>query len=391
MQKQVSECCIATGVAGWVTYDTGADLMPDNVKTPPSMPSEATMRKAVSSRDEHFDGSFVYGVVTTGVYCRPSCKSRPAKAANMRFFAGTEAAESAGFRACKRCQPKATVNNTANLMQSLAKYIDKNADQPLSLDLLSEQAHLSPTHLQRTFKAVLGVSPKAYHDAARLRLLKGSLKAGKSVLDSIGDAGFQSTSRIYGHATRNLGMAPSVYRAGGLGETIAYAFRKTELGPLMMAATEHGVCFAQFGESEAALVAQLKSEFPQASVTASAMTESPELNAWIEALEKHIATSAPRPDVPLDLRGTAFQIQVWKFLLGVPSGSVVSYAEVARGIGAPKASRAAASACAANQIAVLIPCHRVLRGDGGLGGYRWGLERKRVLLDHERSRRAGTP
>ena len=359
--------------------------MNDIAKMPPSMPSEATMRKAVSSRDGHFDGAFVYGVVTTGVYCRPSCKSRPAKPANLRFFARPDAAEAAGFRACKRCQPKATANGTADLMQSLAKYIDKNADQPLSLELLSEQAHLSPTHLQRTFKAVLGVSPKAYHDAARLRLLKSSLKAGKSVLDSIGDAGFQSTSRIYGHAARNLGMAPSVYRAGGLGETITYAFRDTALGPLMMAATEHGVCFAQFGKSEAALVAQLKSEFPQAKVTASAMTESPELNAWIEALEKHIETSAPRPDVTLDLRGTAFQIQVWKFLLGVPSGSVVSYAEVAKGIGAPKAYRAAASACAANRIAVLIPCHRVLRGDGGLGGYRWGLERKRVLLDHERS------
>jgi AraC family transcriptional regulator of adaptative response/methylated-DNA-[protein]-cysteine methyltransferase len=271
----------------------------------------------------------------------------------------------------------------------LAKYIDKNADQPLSLDLLSEQAHLSPTHLQRTFKAVLGVSPKAYHDAARLRLLKNSLKAGKSVLDSIGDAGFQSTSRIYGHATRNLGMAPSAYRAGGLGETIAYAFRDTALGPLLMAATDRGVCFAQFGRSESGLIAQLKGEFPQASVTASTMTQSSELSAWIEAFEAHIATSAPRPDVPLDLRGTAFQIQVWKFLLGVPSGSVVSYSEVAQGIGAPKAFRAAASACAANRIAVLIPCHRVLRGNGDLGGYRWGLERKRALLDHERMQSAG--
>jgi AraC family transcriptional regulator, regulatory protein of adaptative response / methylated-DNA-[protein]-cysteine methyltransferase len=218
-------------------------------------------------------------------------------------------------------------------------------------------------------------------------LLKSSLKSGKSVLASIGDAGFQSTSRIYGHATRNLGMAPSVYRAGGLGETIAYAFRNTALGPLLMAATMRGVCFAQFGHSESALLAQLKAEFPRAQVVASTMTQSSELNAWIEALEAHIASSAPRPDVPLDLRGTAFQIQVWKFLLGVPAGSAVSYSEVAQGIGAPKAFRAAASACAANRIAVLIPCHRVLRGNGDLGGYRWGLERKRALLDHER--RAG--
>lgn len=359
--------------------------MTDAVKLKLPMPSEDAMRKAVAGRDERFDGSFVYGVITTGVYCRPSCKSRPAKAGNVRFFTDPQAAESAGFRACKRCQPRATLSSAVRLMQSLARYIDKNADQPLSLDLLSEQAHLSPTHLQRTFKAVLGMSPKTYHDAARLRLLKSSLKAGKSVLDSIGDAGFQSTSRIYGHATRNLGMAPSVYRVGGLGQVIAYAFRETVLGPLLMAATERGVCFAQFGDSESALIAQLKSEFPNANVTASTMTQSPELNAWIEALEAHIATSAPSPDVPLDLRGTAFQIQVWKFLLGVPAGSVVSYAEVAEGMGTPKAFRAAASACAANRIAVLVPCHRVLRGDGGLGGYRWGLERKRALLDHERA------
>jgi AraC family transcriptional regulator, regulatory protein of adaptative response / methylated-DNA-[protein]-cysteine methyltransferase len=363
--------------------------MTDRVKTRPSMPSENAMRKAVSERDQNLDGSFVYGVVTTGVYCRPSCKSRAPKAINIRFFAGPEVAESEGFRACKRCQPRASATSTAKLMQSLAKYIDKNADQPLSLDLLSEQAHLSPTHLQRTFKAVLGVSPKSYHDAARLRLLKKSLKAGKSVLDAIGDAGFQSTSRIYSHETRNLGMAPTAYRAGGLGETIAYAFRDTALGPLLMAATDRGVCFAQFGRSESALIAQLKAEFPQAIVSASAMTQSPELNAWIEAFEAHIAISAPRPDVPLDLRGTAFQIQVWKFLLGVPSGSVVSYGEVAHGIGAPRAYRAAASACGANRIAVLIPCHRVLRGNGDLGGYRWGLERKRALLDHERTESIG--
>jgi AraC family transcriptional regulator of adaptative response/methylated-DNA-[protein]-cysteine methyltransferase len=186
-------------------------------------------------------------------------------------------------------------------------------------------------------------------------------------------------------------MAPSVYRAGGHGESIAYAFRETALGPLLMAATDRGVCFAQFGRSESALIGQLKGEFPRASVMASTMTQSAELSAWIEAFEVHIATSAPRPDVPLDLRGTAFQIQVWKFLLGVPSGGVVSYAEVAQGIGAPKAYRAAASACAANRIAVLIPCHRVLRGNGDLGGYRWGLERKRALLDHERMQSVDAP
>jgi AraC family transcriptional regulator of adaptative response/methylated-DNA-[protein]-cysteine methyltransferase len=271
-------------------------------------------------------------------------------------------------------------------MRELARYIDKHADRPLSLKTLAKQAQLSPAYLQRMFKGALGVSPKAYHDAARLRLLKEALKSGKTVLDSINEAGFQSTSRVYGHATRTLGMTPSTYRSGGTGETITYAFRDTALGPLLMGATERGVCFAQFGKGEKSLVDQLQAEFPKAVVRESDATHSPALDAWIKALEDHIDGSAPRPDVPVDLRGTAFQIRVWRFLLDVREGDVLSYAEVASGIGAPNSVRAAASACAANRIAVLVPCHRVLRSDGGLGGYRWGLERKRVLIDQERAR-----
>jgi AraC family transcriptional regulator of adaptative response/methylated-DNA-[protein]-cysteine methyltransferase len=278
--------------------------------------------------------------------------------------------------------------HTARLMHALAKYIESNASEVISLARLARQAQLSPAYLQRTFKATLGVSPKAFHDAARLRLLKAGLKAGKSVLDSITEAGFQSTSRVYGHTARNLGMTLSAYRAGGAGETVAYAYRETALGPLLMAATDRGVCLAQFGSNELTLMAQLSTEFPRARIVASSMTQSPELDAWIEAFEAHIAGTAPRPDLPLDLRGTAFQIRVWRFLLGVAEGEVLSYAEVASGIGAPKSIRAAASACASNRIAVLVPCHRVLRADGGLGGYRWGMVRKRVLIDRERKVRS---
>jgi AraC family transcriptional regulator of adaptative response/methylated-DNA-[protein]-cysteine methyltransferase len=281
----------------------------------------------------------------------------------------------------------ASLDRTTRLIQSLAEYIEQNAAANLTLAHLAERAHLSPGHLQRTFKAVLGVSPKMYHDAARLRRLKGGLKSGKSVLEAVIDAGFESTSRIYSHAPRNLGMTPSAYRRGGAGEAIAFAVRDTAMGPLLMAATERGVCFAQFGRNEADLIAQLKTEFPNASHSLSPMTESSELDAWIRALEAHIAGDAPRPELPLDLRGTAFQIRVWRFLLQVPEGHLLSYAELAAGIGAPRAVRAAASACAANRIAVLVPCHRVLRGDGGLGGYRWGMARKRVLIDQERARR----
>jgi AraC family transcriptional regulator of adaptative response/methylated-DNA-[protein]-cysteine methyltransferase len=388
MNKHESECCDrASSVVSRRRIGNRRAAMSDANTGLIEMPTEAVMRRAVAGRDSRLDGAFVYGVVTTGIYCRPSCASRPAKPDNVRFFSDPDAAEAAGLRACKRCQPRATHDRAVELMQALARYIEAHAEEPLSLRKLSEQAHLSPAHLQRTFKAVLGISPKAFHDASRLRVLKGALKAGKSVLDSITEAGFQSTSRVYGHAMRNLGMIPSAYRDGGEGETIAYAHRDTALGPLLMAATGRGVCFAQFGSSEAALIEQLRQEFPKATLTVSSMAHSPELDAWIRAFEAHIACTAPRPELPLDLRGTAFQVRVWKFLIGVPDGEVVSYGEVAGGIGDPKAVRAAASACAANRIAVLVPCHRVLRGDGGLGGYRWGLDRKRALIDAERARR----
>lgn len=360
----------------------------DETATPNApMPAETLMRRAVTAHDARYDGTFVYGVLTTGVYCRPSCRSRRAKPQNVRFFATPAEAELAGLRPCKRCAPRAALDRTTQLMQSLAGYIEKHAGDALPLAHLARRAHLSPAHLQRTFKAVLGVSPKAYQDAARLKRLKDGLKSGQGVLDSIADAGFQSTSRVYGSATRNLGMTPSAYRAGGAGETLAYACRDTAMGPLLMAATDRGVCFAQFGESEALLKAQLMAEFPKASLVPSRMADSQELDAWIEAFEAHIAGTAPRPELPLDLRGTAFQIRVWRFLLQVPEGGVVSYGELAAGIGAPTAVRAAASACAANRIALLVPCHRVLRADGGIGGYRWGLERKRALIDRERATR----
>jgi AraC family transcriptional regulator of adaptative response/methylated-DNA-[protein]-cysteine methyltransferase len=349
------------------------------------MPTDAEMWRAVSARDATYDGVFWYGVVTTGVFCRPSCASRPARRANVRFFSATDAATAAGFRPCKRCSPLASRDPAAERLESVARFIVAHADEPLPLARLAARARLSPAHFQRLFKARMGVSPKAYQDGVRLARLKAGLRTGAPVLDAIVGAGFSSTSRVYGEAARNLGMTPSAYRAGGAGETIAYACRQTALGLLMMAATDRGVCFAQFGASEAALRRELEAEFPKATLAPSAMSDSPELEAWVRAFEAHLAGHAPRPDVPLDLRGTAFQIKVWRFLLGIHEGEVLSYTEVAAGIGTPKAVRAAASACGANRIAVLVPCHRVLRGDGGLGGYRWGLDRKRALLDRERS------
>ena len=271
-------------------------------------------------------------------------------------------------------------------MLALARFIDNHVDEPLPLARLAREANVSPYHLQRSFKAALGVSPKVYQANARLRALKTSLRAGDSVSSAIIDAGFGSTSRVYEQVDGGLGMTPSAYRAGGAGEHIWYAVCETALGVLLMAATSRGVCFVHLGENEETLYQALHTEYPGAVLAPSTARQSPELRVWIEALNRHISSAAPRPDVPLDLRGTAFQLRVWRFLLSIKDGDVVSYSEAAAGIHQPKAVRATASACGANNVAILVPCHRVLRGDGTLGGYRWGLERKRALLDHERTR-----
>ncbi|MBV1787661.1 methylated-DNA--[protein]-cysteine S-methyltransferase [Marinobacterium sp. D7] len=281
---------------------------------------------------------------------------------------------------------KQDTNQSTGRLQSMsevARHIERHADTRLTLASLAAVAGMSPTGLQKTFKAVFGISPKAYQDAVRLRQLKRSLKEEGSVTEAIYAAGFGSISRVYGEAERNMGMTPKAYRAGGEGERIAYACRNTALGPMLMAATDRGVCCVQFGDDEALLLDKLRQEFPNAKLVLSDAQHAPELDAWIDALNRHISDSAPRPDLPLDMLGTAFQMKVWRFLLRIPRGQVLSYTQLAETIGQPKAVRAVASACARNRIGVLIPCHRVLRGDGGLGGYRWGLERKRALLATE--------
>jgi len=269
----------------------------------------------------------------------------------------------------------------------VADHIESHAEEPLTLARLATLAALSPSRLQKQFKEAFGVSPKAYQDAVRMRRFKQSLKDGDKVTDAIFTSGYGSVSRVYGEANRNIGMSPKTYRAGGAGEAIVYACRMTALGLMMMAATDRGVCLVEFGDDEASLMAQLRSEFPNADLNASPARNAPELDAWMDALDKHISAGAPRPDLPLDMRGTAFQVKVWQFLLSIREGDVLSYSEVAAKIDKPRAVRALASACGKNRIGVLIPCHRVLRGDGGLGGYRWGLERKRALLEAERRNR----
>ncbi|MEO7996902.1 MAG: methylated-DNA--[protein]-cysteine S-methyltransferase [Gemmatimonadaceae bacterium] len=276
-------------------------------------------------------------------------------------------------------------NSLHDRMLALARFIDEHVDESLPLARLASEANVSPYHLQRSFKAALGVSPKAYQANARLRALKNSLRAGDSVSSAIIDAGFGSTSRVYEQVDGGLGMTPSAYRAGGAGENISYAVRETALGTMLMAATTRGVCFVHLGDNEATLLDELRTEYPNALLSRSNAEQSPELDVWIDALNRHVSSGQPRPDVPLDLRGTAFQLRVWRFLLSIKEGDVVSYSEAAAGIDKPRAIRAAASACGANNVAILVPCHRVLRGDGSMGGYRWGVERKRALLDRERA------
>ena len=270
-------------------------------------------------------------------------------------------------------------------MQRMAAYIDAHAEQPLALAALAREASMSAHHFQRTFTAVLGVSPRQYQAARRLEQFKARLRDGDTVLSATFDAGYGSTSRIYEQVTGGLGMTPSAYRAGGVGEQISFAVRTTAFGQLLMAATDRGVCQVEFGDDGDVLVARLHDAFPKAAIVPASDSAREPLDAWMDALDAHVAQRAPRPELPLDVRGTAFQIKVWRFLLSVKSGMTVSYGEIAVAIGHPDAVRAVGTACGANRIAVLIPCHRALRADGSMGGYRWGLERKRLLLERERS------
>jgi AraC family transcriptional regulator of adaptative response/methylated-DNA-[protein]-cysteine methyltransferase len=295
----------------------------------------------VTTRDKAADGTFVYAVRTTGIYCRPSCPSRLAKRENVSFFAAPAEAEAAGFRPCRRCHPAAAQEPGGSLMQAMAQYITAHAEESLPLARLADQAGMSPFHFQRAFKAALGVSPREYQAAQRLARFKQGLRGGEGVLEAGLDAGFGSTSRLYEAVDGGLGMTPSAYRAGGAGEAITYATRETALGPLMMAATPRGVCFVQFGTSAEALLAQLAAEFPKAALTPAGPEAQGPLDAWMAALAAHLDHAAPRPDLPLDLRGTAFQISVWRFLMSVKPGDVVSYSELAAATGKPRAVRAA--------------------------------------------------
>lgn len=347
---------------------------------------EATAWHSVLNRDPAADESFFYGVTTTHIYCRPSCPSRRPKRENIAFFSSTEAAECAGFRACQRCRPNRP--KSPNLaVQRAREYIDEHVgdlDERITLSLLSDQAGLSPYHLQRKFKETVGLTPAQYIRARKSQKLKTELKRGETVSRASFGAGYGSSSRAYEDAATLLGMTPATYKRGGAGARIDYALAKTSLGILLVGATERGVCAVTLGDSETRLEEALSREYPSAERRRVA-AESSSLHAWVEAVVAAVEGNASPTDVPLDVQASAFQWKVWRELQRIPFGETRSYTDVAAAIGAPRAVRAVASACANNRVALLIPCHRVVRQSGELGGYRWGLERKRRLLEKERA------
>jgi AraC family transcriptional regulator, regulatory protein of adaptative response / methylated-DNA-[protein]-cysteine methyltransferase len=338
--------------------------------------------EAVCSRNRAFDGVFVYAVRSTGIFCRPSCPSRRPRREHVQFFDSSAEAERAGFRACRRCQPEKRTSDEPNLalVQRICRYLTESRDEIPTLAELAQEFHLSPYHLQRTFKRIVGVTPRQYAEAQRLERFKAGLRQGDSVTDALYEAGYPSNSSAYTQAARQFGMSPTAYKRGGATD-ITYALTESPLGWLLVAGTTKGLCAVRLGDSPAALEAELASEFPAAGVTRDDMG----LGAPVTALMSYLHGAQPHLDLPLDIRATAFQQQVWRALQAIPVGSTRSYGEVAAAIGRPTAARAVARACASNPVALVIPCHRVIREDGNLGGYRWGLERKERLLAQETS------
>ena len=351
--------------------------------------NEAMAWESVLHRDVSADDRFFYGVTTTGIYCRPSCPSRRPKRDNVAFFSSVEAAEHAGFRACQRCRPN-RAKSAHPAVERARDYIDNHiadlGDERITLELLGEESGLSPYHLQRKFKELLGLTPAQYIRARKSERLKGELKRGETVSRATFGAGYGSSSRVYGDSDKRLGMTPATYRRGGAGAHIDYVIATTSLGTLLVAATDRGVCAVTLGDDAKTLEAALEREYP-AAIRKRVATPSSSLGVWVGEIVEAVDSDRVRLDIPFDIQASAFQWKVWHELQKIPFGETRSYGEIAEAIGAPKAVRAVASACANNRVAVVIPCHRVVRQSGALGGYRWGLERKRLLLEKERATR----
>jgi AraC family transcriptional regulator of adaptative response/methylated-DNA-[protein]-cysteine methyltransferase len=332
----------------------------------------------VLARDAKADGRFVYAVKSTGVFCRPTCPSRRPRRENVEFFNSPAQAQQAGYRACRRCTPLER-NPQSQKVEAACRYIDENLDVTLSLTAISRHVAISPFHFQRMFKRMLGISPREYQQARRAGKFRQALLGDGSVTEAIYEAGFSSSSRAYESVPAQLGMTPSAFKRGGAGVEIRCTVISTELGKLLVATTPRGVCAVRFGESEAALLRELKHDFGSAEIH-----RDDEGLAQVAAQIKQLLNGPSAPlSIPLDLRGTAFQQMVWKELRRIPAGQTRSYTEIAKTIGRPRAVRAVANACGSNPVAIVVPCHRVVQKNGSLAGYRWGVKRKAALLEKE--------
>jgi AraC family transcriptional regulator, regulatory protein of adaptative response / methylated-DNA-[protein]-cysteine methyltransferase len=337
---------------------------------------------AVIARDVARDGEFVFAVSSTGVYCRPSCAARRPQRENVTFFFTPDEAERAGYRACLRCKPRsASGNSSSDSVKAICRFIEQHLDELITLARLGREFHQSSFHLQRRFKAALGITPREYADSCRLRQLKRNLQAGDSVTRAMYDAGYGSSSRLYERTGSQLGMTPDKYRRGAIAAVIRYTCADSPLGRMLIAATDRGICSIQFARTDGGLIEGLKHEFP----FATRKSDDAGLRALVNRLLEHMRGRDSDSSLPLDIRATAFQRRVWEHLQSIPFGATQSYKKVAKAIGRPTATRAVARACATNPVAVAIPCHRVVREDGSMGGYRWGIERKKVLLKMEQT------
>ncbi len=335
---------------------------------------------AVRRRDPAFDGKLFFAVRTTGVYCRPSCGSRPARRENVSFYASVEAAERAGYRACKRCRPDklGAPDPKVEAVKRACEMIASAEEAPKLADLAA-RAGMSPYHFHRLFKKVTGVTPKAYAAQTQARRAADGLRTAETITAAIYDAGFNSSSRFYETASARLGMTPTAVRRGGKGAAIRFAIGEASLGAVLVAATDKGVCAIMLGDDPEVLARELQDRFPRAELVGG----DPVFERTVGRVVGLIEAPGQRLDLPLDIRGTAFQERVWQALRAIPAGRTATYAQIARAVGQPKAARAVAQACAANPLAVAIPCHRVVRADGDVSGYRWGVERKRALIARE--------
>jgi AraC family transcriptional regulator of adaptative response/methylated-DNA-[protein]-cysteine methyltransferase len=340
--------------------------------------------KAVQERDRRLDGSFVYGVRSTGIYCRPSCGARKPSEDQVVFFRSAADARAAGFRACRRCLPDKAVDRDPDndTVRRLSRFIEEydSADRPLTLAVMSDYMKLSPSHLQRTFTRVMGVSPRRYAEMDRVKRLKLLVRDGNRVTGALYEAGYGSSSRLYEGAARRLGMTPGAYKKGGNGMKIGYTVVDCPLGRLLVAATDKGVSAVSIGQSDGALEKALREEYPEAEI----IKDRDGLDEYVRALLSYLEGKRAVLDLPRDVQVTAFQARVYEALVAIPRGSVRTYRRIAEDIGQPKAARAVGSACAKNPTSLVVPCHRVVRMDGDMGGYRWGVERKRAIIDMEK-------